>query len=203
MNWMLTAHGRPFNLGSPRADEIWLEDIAHQLAMINRFNGATTRPYSVAEHCILVSQILETELGVTDPHAQLAALMHDAHEIYFGDVISPVKHYMGEGAQVLEWSLMAKVQERYGLKTANRAHHDEIRRADLIALATERRDLMHPLAPPFPVLAGIDPVGWADLTSPSRATQTWQQWRAAFTARFTELNTRRAQLIGANEAIPE
>jgi hypothetical protein len=200
---MLTATGKAFNLGHPQATDICLDDLAHQLALINRFNGATGRPYSVAEHSLLVVDILETELGMTDPSGLLAGLMHDAHEIYFGDVISPVKHYLGDTAQVLEWSLQGKVQERYGLRTASRGHHDEINRADLIALATERRDLLPPHPMPWPILNGIEPARWADLQSTERSAVPWQYWRKAFAAKFHVLNMARVKLIGATGPIDQ
>lgn len=91
MTWMLTAGGRAFDLGRPRADDITVTDIAHHLALINRFNGATLRPYSVAEHSLFVAEIAERELGLRDPFGLMAALLHDAHEAYLGDMTYPVQ----------------------------------------------------------------------------------------------------------------
>jgi hypothetical protein len=194
MTWMLTATGTAFELGRPRTDDVQLADIAHQLALINRFNGATTRPYSVAEHSLLVAEIFERQLGMSNPVARLAALMHDAHKCYLGDITTPVKRHLGDGCQVLEASLERAVQERYGLRTAAAAYRQQIRDADLIALATERRDLMPPSARHWAVLDGIEPVEWINLND--QAGFTWQDWRRTFTDLFNELNYARAVQMG-------
>jgi hypothetical protein len=194
MTWMLTATGLTFELGRPRAGDVQLADIAHQLALTNRFNGATTRPYSVAEHSLLVAEIFERHLGMANPAARLAALMHDAHECYLGDITSPVKGYLGERCHVLEASLERAVQERYGLRTAAAAYRQQIRDADLIALATERRDLMPPTTRPWAVLDGVEPVDWINLND--QAQFTWQDWRRTFTDLFNELNYARALQMG-------
>ena len=196
MSWLLTASGVPFSIGRANAVDVNLTDVAHHLALINRFCGATTRPYSVAEHSLLVAEICERDFGMTDPSGLLAALMHDAHEAYFGDISTPVKHHLGEEARVLEWSLERAVQDRYGLRTPNVGYRDLIRRADLMALATERRDLMNPNPTPWAVLQGIDPVSWIDLRQ--RDGMDWTDWREAFKARFGELNLARAVRAGAN-----
>jgi 5'-deoxynucleotidase YfbR-like HD superfamily hydrolase len=194
MTWMLTATGTAFELGRPRTDDVQLADIAHQLALINRFNGATTRPYSVAEHSLLVAEIFERQLGMSNPVARLAALMHDAHECYLGDITTPVKRHLGADCQVLEASLERAVQERYGLRTAAAAYRQQIRDADLIARATERRDLMPPTTRQWPELQDIEPVEWINLND--QAGFTWQDWRRTFTDLFNELNYARAVQMG-------
>lgn len=197
MTWMLTATATAFELGRPRAGEVQLADIAHQLALINRFNGATTRPYSVAEHSLLVAEIFERQLGMANPAARLAALMHDAHECYLGDITSPVKRHLGEECRVLEASLERAVQERYGLRTAAAAYRRQIRDADLIALATERRDLMPPHPGHWPGLDGVEPADWVNLNDQARFT--WQDWRQTFTELFNELNYARALSMGGQQ----
>ena len=96
-HWILTATGRDFPLSglptvmpdaAPR-----IEDIAHALAQINRYTGHAARPYSVAEHSMLVCDIVRAK-GL-NAHAQLLALLHDAHEAYCGDVASPTKTVLG------------------------------------------------------------------------------------------------------------
>lgn len=71
-----------------------IEAIAHSLAQINRF-GHASRPYSVAEHSLLVCEIVKS-MGL-DCHAQRAALMHDAHEAFTGDVATPHQSRAGGG----------------------------------------------------------------------------------------------------------
>jgi hypothetical protein len=187
MTWSLTFSASRFDLGRPKADDVNLTDISHHLSVINRFSGATIRPYSVAEHSLLVADIAERELRL--PRAGvLAALMHDAHEAYLGDITWPVKQMLGAHLQILEASLERAVQMRYGLRTWSHTYRDLIRSADRRALATERRDLMPAHDEPWSVLTGVEPVTWVDLTSSERCDCTWQEWRTAFVDRFAELN---------------
>jgi len=94
MSWMITASGAEYHFTGYKActengRPVRIEDIAHQLSMINRFCGATKRPYSVAEHSLFVSELLQRD--GRSAIAQLAGLMHDAHETYTNDVSSPAK----------------------------------------------------------------------------------------------------------------
>lgn len=82
--WTLTTSGRRVTPLAMTEDQIHWPDIAGSLAKINRFNGCTTTPYSVAQHCCHVARILPPEL-------RLHGLLHDAHEAYIGDVTRPVK----------------------------------------------------------------------------------------------------------------
>lgn len=66
------------------AGDLRIEDIAHALALINRFVGHTREPISVAQHCLWVSHLCGT-------HA-LQGLIHDAPEAYVGDVSKWLKH---------------------------------------------------------------------------------------------------------------
>ena len=71
------------------ADEVVIEDIAHHLACTNRYNGAASEPYSVAQHSVKCAWFaLACDLG---PRVMLGCLMHDAQEAYLGDVVSPIK----------------------------------------------------------------------------------------------------------------
>ena len=93
--WMLTASGKTYYLGGVGMahNEYVASDIAHALAQINRYNGHAKRPYSVAEHSMFVCEIVKG-MGL-DCHAQRAALMHDAHEAFTGDVATPIKAALG------------------------------------------------------------------------------------------------------------
>lgn len=193
MTWMLTATGKAFSLGRPHAGDVTITDISHHLALINRFNGATRRPYSVAEHSLFVAEIAEREFALRDPFAVMAALMHDAHEAYLGDIIAPAKAHIA--CDVFESSLARIVQDRYGLRVATAAHRDVIRRADLIALATERRDLMPSHPEPWPVLRDVRPVEWIHLDD--RDGRNWTDWRSAFAERFHALNLARAHVMAS------
>lgn len=97
--------------------DIEIEDIAHGLAFVARWNGQTAGdwPYSVAEHSLLVEQIFTRAHPAIDPRWQLAALLHDAPEYVIGDMISPVKAAVGPGYQELDVRLTAAVHLRFGL----------------------------------------------------------------------------------------
>jgi len=82
-----------------------LEDIANALAKINRFNGHTVLPYSVAEHSVLVAKLAEN--AGEEHQVQLAALMHDAHEAYIGDFARPQKVAFPELREVEEKILVS------------------------------------------------------------------------------------------------
>lgn len=125
----------PFNpIGMALVSRIELSDIAHSLSNICRFNGHCSEFYSVAQHCVHVASLVE------DDKLRFAALMHDASECYIGDVVSPFKK-MFEGLVRLEHRVQKEINERFGIVLTE---EDErlIKRADWIALATEKRDLM-------------------------------------------------------------
>lgn len=106
--------GTYFNLLAPNPDDIWLVDIAHGLAHINRFNGATAHPYSVAEHCLAVSTQVERRTG--DKQLALAALLHDAAEAYIGDMNGLLKKsYVGDMFRSIEDDIERAIEQRFGL----------------------------------------------------------------------------------------
>lgn len=188
MTWMLTHSGIAFDLGRPKPSQVRIEDIAHHLSLINRFTGATSRPYSVAEHSLLVTEILERDGGVRDPMCLRAALLHDAHEALAGVVATPVKEFLGEGWHVLERGVQLAVHQHFGVERAMREHRFTLKYADLRALATERRDLMPPHEADWPILKGFDPVSWIDLRD--RDGMDWDDWKLAFLDKHAELSHR-------------
>lgn len=139
--WIQTYRGR-FTPLEPRAEDVRIEDIAHQLALTNRFRGATRDPYSVAQHCVLVAEHLPKRL-------KLAGLMHDAPEAYLGDVSAPVKgRMMVRNAEVgtrsfiyVETVTMQVIAQALGFDWTSCYGH-AVRKQDLRACATERRDLL-------------------------------------------------------------
>ena len=112
-HWITTATGRDFPLaGLPtlmQGAQPCIEDIAHALAQINRYTGHAARPYSVGEHSLLVCDIVRAK-GL-NAHAQLLALLHDAHEAYCGDVASPTKTVLGAAWLQFEIALAHRVRE--------------------------------------------------------------------------------------------
>jgi len=99
--------------------DIEVEDIAHGLAFVARWNGQTRGdwPYSVAEHSLLVEQIFTRANPGIAPRWQLAAVLHDAPEYVIGDMISPVKAAVGPGYGELDLRLTAAIHLRFGLPT--------------------------------------------------------------------------------------
>lgn len=179
VSWLLTRTGAQVDMAFVSADSISMLDIAHSLALVNRFHGHTTRPYSVAEHSLLVLRIVARDLRICNPHAQLAALLHDAHEAYCGDLAAPLKPLLGSAWADLEDRTMRAVRRRFGVCLAGEAWASEIKRADLIALATERRDLMPAGGPAWPGLDDVPCADDVDLNDPARL-KGWQAWRQQF-----------------------
>lgn len=109
--------GRRLDLLDPTPVDIEIEDIAHGLAFVARWNGQTQGdwPYSVAEHSLLVEQIFSRANSGIGARWQLAALLHDAPEYVIGDMISPVKAAVGPGYGALDERLTAAVHLRFGL----------------------------------------------------------------------------------------
>ena len=94
--WIQTVSGVAFPLTNPSAADVRARDIAHALAGINRFGGHLRCYYSVAQHSVLVAALLWQR--TRDRRATLAALLHDAHEAYTGDIKQPVKAYLEQFA---------------------------------------------------------------------------------------------------------
>jgi len=115
--WQRMLSGRRLDLLDPTPVDIEIEDIAHGLAFVARWNGQTRGDYaySVAEHSLLVEELF----GRIAPEAplkwRLAALLHDAPEYVIGDMISPVKAAVGPGYGELDARLAAAIHIRFGL----------------------------------------------------------------------------------------
>lgn len=191
--WILTATGAELDLVYPRPGMMTLADISHALAQINRFTGHCRRPYSVAEHSLLVAEIMERMHPTISAHGLFAGLMHDAHEAYVGDMTTPTKHLVGTGWQQLEDRMQQTLRTAFALHGPATVHSRQIKQADLIALATERRQLMPGCGAPWEVLMGIEPAGFVDLMSPARMALSWTDWRVAFKDRADELDFARTE----------
>lgn len=116
--------------------DIEIEDIAHGLAFVARWNGQTNGdyPYSVAEHSLLVADIFLHLNPDATPKWQLAALLHDAPEYVIGDMISPVKAAVGPDYGVLDDRLTAAIHIRFGLPAViPAATKKKIKHADKIS----------------------------------------------------------------------
>jgi 5'-deoxynucleotidase YfbR-like HD superfamily hydrolase len=140
---ILTYAGKLFDFWNPEPEMICIEDIAHALALTNRYNGHTYQPYSVAEHCKRMSYV---------PTAHpLVSLLHDAAEAYIGDTASPQKRYLWWGSDLTdvtsfreqENKIIRVIGEALGIRNLESdVKFRGVKEADLIMLATEVRDLM-------------------------------------------------------------
>jgi hypothetical protein len=108
---MVTATGRRYYPADPRAEDVCLEDVAHHLAKLCRYNGAVQRFYSVAEHSVLVSRAVPPEYA-------LHGLLHDAAEAYTGDFHYAVKNieWLRPSLKILERINEKPVFEYFGLE---------------------------------------------------------------------------------------
>jgi 5'-deoxynucleotidase YfbR-like HD superfamily hydrolase len=115
--WQRMLSGRRLDLLDPSPLDVEIEDIAHGLAFVARWNGQThgDHPYSVAEHSLLVEEIFCRLAPRPEPRWQLAALLHDAPEYVIGDMISPVKGAIGPSYAALDTRLARAVHIRFGL----------------------------------------------------------------------------------------
>ena len=132
--------GRRLDLLDPTPMDIEIQDIAHGLAFVARWNGQTQGdwPYSVAEHSLLVEQIFTRSNPGIAPRWSLAALLHDAPEYVIGDMISPVKAAVGPDYAALDERLTAAIHLRFGLPaTLPKPIKAAIKQADRISAWAE------------------------------------------------------------------
>ncbi len=115
--WQRMLSGRRLDLLDPSPLDIEIEDIAHGLARVARWNGQTKgdHAFSVAQHSMLVQDILVVLYPDAPRTWRLIALLHDAPEYVIGDMITPFKSAMGDGYKVYEDRLMAAVSTRFSL----------------------------------------------------------------------------------------
>lgn len=178
--WQRMLSGRRLDILNPSPLDIEIDDIAHGLARVARWNGQTSGKYgfSVAQHSVLVEQILSLNAPQLAQKWRLACLLHDAPEYVIGDMITPVKAAIGAPYKKIEALLQNAVHIRFGLPPelpSGIAH--SIKRADRMAAYLEATELAGFSAKDagklFPKLRGI-PKG-IDLTplSPEKATRSF------------------------------
>jgi 5'-deoxynucleotidase YfbR-like HD superfamily hydrolase len=134
--WQRMLSGRRLDLLDPSPLDIEIEDIAHGLAFVARWNGQThgEYPYSVAEHSLLVEQLFGQLQPKATKAARLTALLHDAPEYVIGDMISPVKAAVGPGYGALDDRLMEAVLLRFGLpRSISATLKVQIKKADRLS----------------------------------------------------------------------
>ncbi|MDX1780753.1 MAG: HD family hydrolase [Thalassovita sp.] len=134
--WQRMLSGRRLDLLDPTPMDIEIEDIAHGLAFVARWNGQTLGDfaYSVAEHSLLVEDLFTRMYPQAPVKWRLAALLHDAPEYVIGDMISPVKAAVGPGYDELDKRLSTAIHIRFGLPATIPAKvKKQIKKADRIS----------------------------------------------------------------------
>src|SRR5690242_9947696 len=115
--WQRMLSGRRLDLLDPSPLDVEIEDIAHGLARVARWNGQTSGAhiFSVAQHTLLVELIARRRLGHLDRRLGLALMLHDAPEYVIGDMISPFKTVIGDAYKAVEKRLLTAIHLRFGL----------------------------------------------------------------------------------------
>jgi uncharacterized protein len=178
--YLQTVSGRWVNPFDPDPSQLDAGDIARALANQCRFGGHSRVFYSIAQHSVIVSELVEERTG--DAEDAFAALMHDAAEAYLGDMPHPLKHRsaLGEAFKAAEDRLDEAIRDRFHIKSDVL----EIKRVDRALLATERRAFSAENWP-WPELEGIEPLAIElEAWSPDEAAD-------AFAQRYAQLDAKR------------
>lgn len=168
-SWVQTYTGRRFFPLDPDKNEICIEDIANALGKICRYNGHTSKFYSVAEHSVYVSQ------NVSEKNA-MWGLLHDAAEAYLGDVVSPIKPFLN-GYREYEENLMACIAEKFDLCWPM---PKEVKQADVAIIGDESFQVM-----------GLKPTTWSQTILPPLGIEIvgldWEASTELFLKRYDEI----------------
>lgn len=186
--WVDTVSGARLDLALPRHRDISSLDIAHALALTNRFQGHTSRPYSGAEHALLVLEVMQRDHACTSPWAHLCALLADACDVYLGrlerQVIGRMGSTCGLARELDEERLRRHILTRFGVAGDWVRWRDTIADCDAVATATARRDLQP--GPPLQLAHDAQPCDWIGLAD--RGGLSWQDWRQAWLDAFAAAN---------------
>ncbi len=186
--WQRMLSGRRLDLLNPSPLDIEIEDIAHGLARVARWNGQTRgdHAFSVAQHCVLVERLAGELTANLAREARLMALLHDASEYVVGDLISPFKAAVGLDYKAFELRLLAAVHIRFGLVPRTPAGIGTlIKKADTISAYHEATQLAGFDKDEARRFFGAPPAG---LVTPRLVPLAPAEAQAQFLARFKRLH---------------
>ncbi len=136
-----TSTGLYIDVSDPKPEKINVQDIAHALSNICRYNGHCQTFYSVAEHAVFVSKRLERK-GFS-PEIQMIGLHHDDAEAYLGDIPRPIKPMLGEAYKELTAKVDSAIEQALGLEFhGDPLNYASVKEADNWALLVEARHLL-------------------------------------------------------------
>lgn len=184
--WQRMLSGRRLDLLDPSPLDIEIEDIAHGLARVARWNGQTigAHAFSVAQHSLVVEDICRKLAPEWTKKRRLAALLHDASEYVIGDMISPFKAALGLDYKAFEAKLEAAIHLRFGLPAhPTPADKAIIKRADTICAHFEAVQLAGFTEAEAKRYFGAPPRGMRLKLAPASTAQV----EAAFLKRFRSL----------------
>jgi 5'-deoxynucleotidase YfbR-like HD superfamily hydrolase len=175
--------GRRLDLLDPSPLDIEIEDIAHGLARVARWNGQTVgeHAFSVAEHSLVVEELCAHLRPGLEPRWRLAALLHDAPEYVIGDMISPFKAALGIDYKLFEARLEAAIHIRFGLPPKTPPEIKTlIKKADVISAYYEAVQLAGFGTEEAARLFGRPPDGYPLLLQPLSASQAQTRYLERF-----------------------
>lgn len=179
MSIVRTYTGKNLDLANPDPRQICIEDVAHHLAKLDRYNGAGHWSYSVGQHSLLVAETLP-------PEYKLQGLLHDATEAYLGDVVSPLKAMLPEYRKI-EQNVMSAICKSFEITFPR---PKIIKRADQAVMAAEMEQVVK-----WPDLAKRP-----ELPPPPKGVvikaMPWQEVKQVFMERFQELKKAQDQALG-------
>ncbi len=187
--WQRMLSGRKLDLLEPSPIDIEIEDIAHGLARVARWNGQTKgeHSFSVAQHAVLVEKIARETADSLLPSVLMSVLLHDAAEYVIGDMITPLKSVLSVGYKAIENKLMHAIHSRFQLSVE--PHFDVIeliKKADRIAAFYEATYLAGFSKAEAEPLFG-EQVNMSEAVLSLLGPLATQKAQALFLARFSEI----------------
>ena len=175
--------GRRLDLLDPSPMDIEIDDIAHGLARVARWNGQTLgdHPFSVAQHSVVVEEIAAHMRPGLEARWRLAALLHDAAEYVIGDMISPFKSALGLDYRAFEERLERAIHVRFGLPArSSPSIHALVKAADRACAFYEATQLAGFTHAEALRLFGRPPKGYGLVIEPASAREAQARYLERF-----------------------